>query len=128
MTLEELKDRMQRIGEDCGDLEVDFYEVYNLYLDVLIAIANRQCEGASSREFAKEVIQIELSMYDILSSDPDALQAMQNRLAGKPPPPEPGAATSQPPAEPWHAPWVKRKKPPKVRAKKPPRAKQKKHK
>jgi hypothetical protein len=68
MTLEELQNRMTLIGEDCGDLEVDFYKVYNLYLDVLIAIANRQCEGASSREFAKEAIQMELSMYDILSA------------------------------------------------------------
>ena len=94
MTLEELQNRMTLIGEVCGDLEVDFYKVYNLYLDVLIAIANRQCEGASSRGgFAKEAIQIELSMYDILSTDPNALQAMQNRLAGKQPPPEPGTRT-----------------------------------
>lgn len=107
MTLEELQNRMTLIGEDCGDLEVDFYKVYNLYLDVLISIANRQCEGASSREFAKQVIQIELSMYDILSANPDGLQAMQNRLAGKPPPPEPEPAP--PPARPKKKPKAKAK-------------------
>jgi hypothetical protein len=109
MTLEELQNRMTLIGEDCGDPEVDFDKVYNLYLDVLIAIANRQCEGASSRQFAKEVIQMELSMHGIFSSDPEALQAMQNRLAGKPPPPEPEPAPALP---------VKPKKKPKAKAKK----------
>ena len=33
---------MVSIGEEFGDLESDFYKVYNLYLDVFIAIANRQ--------------------------------------------------------------------------------------
>lgn len=103
MTFDELQNRMVSIGEEFCDVEVDYAKVYDLYLDVLIAIANRQCEGTSAREFAKEAIQMELALQALTRYDADTLQALQDRLAGKPPPPEPEPAPRPPPAKPKKA-------------------------
>jgi hypothetical protein len=84
--LEEVENRVTFIGEEFHDLEVAHDRIHELYLAVLIAIANGQCEDASPRAFAKAVIGLEFTIHSGPAHSPEFWHELEERLAGRRPP------------------------------------------
>jgi hypothetical protein len=82
MRLNEVHDRVREIGESLGDGEVAFSRLRVLYWDVLVAIANGQCEDAPPKDFAAAASRAELLISEAVGFSPDHLFELQQRLDG----------------------------------------------
>jgi hypothetical protein len=121
MLLKDVVSRATFIEEEFNDTELAYARIYDLYLTVLMAIANGQCEDASPKEFAAAIVRLEAEAAATFGDIKYGAE-LRERIAGKKPewlePPQ-----GPPPGEPWHAP---RAKPKKKAKKKPQRATRKK--